>query len=202
MAESSASTASASLSERLYEMSSSDPRGELVDRSGVSPEDLSQIARLMAALVALRDTEREVADASREYMQLGAQDMRALHLLIVAKNRGEVVTPGMLAAHLKISPASTTKLLNRLERGGHVTRSVHPVDRRAFAIEITPETHAAAMQTVGKQQAKRFTAAARLDSGQRETVIRFLEDMTEELSLKNADWAPRPEASKRADPAP
>ncbi|SJN10004.1 Transcriptional regulator, MarR family [Leucobacter sp. 7(1)] len=195
MADTRAGTASVSLSERLYEMSSSDPKGELVDRTGVSEEDLAQIARLMAALVGLRDTEREVAEASREYMQLGAQDMRGLHFLIVAKNRGEVVTPGMLASHLKISAASTTKLLNRLERGGHITRSVHPVDRRAFAIEITPETQAAAMQTVGKQQAKRFISAARLTPDQRETVISFLEDMTDKLSLKNADWAPGSAAS-------
>lgn len=195
MADTRAGTASVSLSERLYEMSSSDPKGELVDRTGVSEEDLAQIARLMAALVGLRDTEREVAEASREYMQLGAQDMRGLHFLIVAKNRGEVVTPGMLASHLKISAASTTKLLNRLERGGHITRSVHPVDRRAFAIEITPETQAAAMQTVGKQQAKRFISAARLTPDQRETVISFLEDMTDKLSLKNADWAPGNAAS-------
>lgn len=195
MADTRAEMASASLSERLYEMSSSDPKGELVDRTGVSEEDLAQIARLMAALVGLRDTEREVAEASREYMQLGAQDMRGLHFLIVAKNRGEVVTPGMLASHLKISAASTTKLLNRLERGGHITRSVHPVDRRAFAIEITPETQAAAMQTVGKQQAKRFISAARLTPDQRETVISFLEDMTDKLSLKNADWAPGNAAS-------
>ncbi|KKI21737.1 MULTISPECIES: MarR family winged helix-turn-helix transcriptional regulator [unclassified Leucobacter] len=173
----------------LYEVDSSDPRSELVDRSGLSPEAVAQIGRLMGSLSALRDVEQRVSDASQKYMRLSAQDMRALHYLIVAKNRAELATPGMLAAHLGISAASTTKLLNRLERGGHVVRNVHPADRRAFAIEVTRETEVSAMQTVGRQQAKRFHAAARLTGEERETVIRFLDDMAAELSLDGADWA-------------
>lgn len=181
--------ASDSISEHLYEVDSSDPRSELVDRSSLAAEDVVQIGKLMKALSLLREAEQEVSDASQKYMRLSTQDMRAVHYLIVAKNRGEVVTPGMLAAHLRISAASTTKLLNRLEKGAHIVRRVHPVDRRAFAIEVTPETEASAMQTVGRQQAKRFHAAARLTSRQREVVIAFLEDMTREISLGDAEWA-------------
>lgn len=173
----------------LYEVDSSDPRSELIDRSGVSAEDLAQIGRVMKSLSGLRDVERQVSEASHKYMKLSEQDMRALHYLIVAKNRGDVVTPGMLAGHLRISPASTTKVLNRLEMGGHIVRHVHPSDRRAFAIEVTRETEASAMQTVGRQQAQRFHAAARLTPAERETVIRFLDDMAQELSLKDAAWA-------------
>ena len=173
----------------LYEVDSSDPRSELVDRSGLPPEAVAQIGRLMGSLSALREVEQQVSEASQRYMRLSTQDMRALHYLIVAKNRAELATPGMLAAHLGISAASTTKLLNRLERGGHVVRNVHPADRRAFAIEVTRETETSAMQTVGRQQAGRFHAAARLTGEERETVIRFLDDMAAELSLDGVDWA-------------
>jgi DNA-binding MarR family transcriptional regulator len=173
----------------LYDLESGDPAGALFDRSKVSPEDVAQIGQLMGALAELRETERAVAQASEKYMKLSAQDMRALQYLIVAKNRGGVVTPSMIAAHLKISPASTTKLLNRLERGGHIVRDIHPTDRRAFAIEITSATEASAMQTVGKQQAKRLHAAVRLTTQERETVIRFLREMAHEMSITNADWA-------------
>jgi DNA-binding MarR family transcriptional regulator len=178
-----------SISENLYEVDSADPRSELVDRSGLAPDEIAQIGALMKALVALRDTERSVAAASQRYMRLSAQDMRALHYLIIAKHQGDTVTPGMLAAHLGISAASTTKLLNRLEKGAHIVRGVHPHDRRAFAIVITPATEASAMQTVGRQQAKRFLAAARLTREERAVVIRFLEDMTRELSLNGVEWA-------------
>lgn len=189
MAETPAGTEGDPISANLYEVDSSDPRSELVDRSGLAPEDVGQIGMLMRALSDLRTAEEQLSAASQKYMRLSTQDMRAIHYLIVAGNREALVTPGMLAAHLKISAASTTKLLNRLERGGHITREVHPTDRRAFAIKVTPETEVSAMQTVGRQQAKRFYAAARLTRDEREVVIRFLEDMTGELSLAGSGWA-------------
>ncbi|KHK98717.1 MarR family transcriptional regulator [Microbacterium mangrovi] len=178
-----------SISENLYEVDSADPRSQLVDRSGLKPEEVAQIGRLMKAIAALRETEKAVAEASQRYMRLSAVDMRALHYLIIAKHQGDVVSPGMLAGHLGISAASTTKLLNRLENGGHIVRAVHPLDRRAFAIEVTPETEASAMETVGRQQSRRFFAAARLTHDEREVVIRFLEDMAREMSLTGVDWA-------------
>ena len=45
------------------------------------------------------------------------------------------------------------------------------------------------MNTVGRQQAKRFHAAARLTAAERDVVIRFLGDMTNELSIADAAWA-------------
>lgn len=177
------------IAESLYDLEFGDPEGELFDRSGLSPAEVLQIGRLMRALVDLREADQAIMVASEKYMRLSAQDMRALQYLIVAKNRGEVVTPSMIAAHLKISPASTTKLLNRLERAGHVVRRLHPADRRAFAIEITPGTESAAKETVGRQHAKRLNAAVRLTQEERETVIRFLRDMVQEMSIENAEWA-------------
>ncbi len=176
------------IAESLYDLDSGYPAGDVIDGSDLSAGDLAQITRLMRALGELRETERAIMEASEKYMKLSTQDMRALHYLIVAKDRGKVVTPGMIATFLKISPASTTKLLNRLERGGHVVRRMHPTDRRAFAIEITPETEASAKRTVGSQHAKRLHAAARLTDEERETVIRFLQDMAREISITNADW--------------
>ncbi|MBO9625862.1 MAG: MarR family transcriptional regulator [Microbacterium sp.] len=174
----------------IYDVDASDPRSTLIDRSGVSPEDLRQIAVLMGALGDLRDAEQKLSQASRRYMQLNETDMRALHYLIVCANRGVIATPGGIAQHLGISTASTTKLLDRLEKGAHIHRAPHPSDRRALAITITPETRQAAMDTVGRQQAKRFYAAARLTSQERDVVIRFLTDMTAEIALTGDEpWA-------------
>lgn len=177
------------VADHLHNMKSGDHSFETFDRSLLSEEDIDQIRRLMKAMIDLRETEQAILAASEKYMKLTSQDMRALHYLILAKKRGEVVTPSMIAAFLDISPASTTKLLNRLERAGHITRELHHSDRRAFAIHIAPETEASAKQTVGKQHAKRINAAARLTGEERETVIRFLEDMEREISMENADWA-------------
>lgn len=173
----------------IYDVDASDPRSTLIDRTGVSSDTLRQIAVLMGALGELRDAEQRLSRASRRYMHLNETDMRALHYLIVCSNRGLIATPGAMAKHLGISTASTTKLLDRLASGGHIVRAAHPTDRRALAITITPETRLAAMETIGRQQAKRFYAAARLTSEERDVVIRFLRDMTDEITLRDEAWA-------------
>ncbi|WP_181273014.1 MarR family winged helix-turn-helix transcriptional regulator [Brevibacterium oceani] len=166
--------------------------GDIVDSSGLSTADREQIAHLMDSLARLREAERALSDASRKFMHLSEQDMRALHYLIAAKRQGEVVTPKMLSAHMNMSAASVTKLINRLERDGHVIRGLHPSDRRAYAIMVTEKTARSARETVGRSQARRIYAAARLTSRERDTVIRFLDGMSDELSLSNADWATQP----------
>ncbi|GAB3634005.1 MarR family transcriptional regulator [Microbacterium shaanxiense] len=173
----------------IYDVDVSDPAGELVDRAGMAPQDIREISGLMQALGGLRDAEQKLSEASLRYMKLNQTDMRALHFLIACENRGTTATPGGISAHLGISTASTTKLLDRLERGGHITRSAHPTDRRALAIAITPATRRSAIETVGRQHARRFIAAARLTSEERETVRRFLVDMTTEIALGDVPWA-------------
>lgn len=175
----------------LYDVDSIDPGGTLVDRSALDRGDVEQITRLMTSLSNLREVEEEVSAASQRYMRLSVQDMKVIHYLIIARNRSAVVTPGMLTTHLKVSPSYTTKLLNRLEKGGHITRELHPRDRRAFVIEVTQETMTTAMQTVGRQHARRFQAAANLSPREREVVTRFLEEMADGLSLAGASWAAR-----------
>lgn len=173
----------------IYDVDVSDPSGELVDRAGLSEDAVREISGLMQALGGLRDAEQKLSDASLRYMKLNQTDMRALHFLIACENRGVVATPGAIAVHLGISSASTTKLLDRLERGGHITRSPHPSDRRALAIAITPTTRRSAIETVGRQHARRFIAAGRLSSAERDVVRRFLVDMTTEIALGDEPWA-------------
>lgn len=173
----------------VFDIDSVDPAGELIDRANVSASDLEQIGQLMNALSDLRRVEDELAAASSRYMELNRTDMRALHYLIVSQNRGAIATPSSIAEYLGISAASTTKLLDRLEAGGHIVRSPHPSDRRALEITITPETRAAALDTVGKHQARRFGVASAFSAKERQIVLNFLRDMTRELDVANAAWA-------------
>ncbi|WP_051619737.1 MarR family winged helix-turn-helix transcriptional regulator [Haematomicrobium sanguinis] len=175
--------------DNLYDINANDPDHELVQRTHIAPQDVAQITELMSAFGDLRDAERALSEASRRYMQLNETDMLALQFLIVAGNRGQIVTPSAIAQHLAISTPSTTKLLDRLERDGHITRSTHPSDRRALAIAITPATRRAAMETVGKQHAKRFDVAARYSSAERAILIRFLRETAAEIALGDEPWA-------------
>jgi DNA-binding MarR family transcriptional regulator len=115
----------------IYDVEASDPRSTLIDRTGVPPEELRQIARLMESLAGLREAEQTLSQASRRYMRLNETDMRALHYLIVCANRDLVATPGGIAHHLGVSTAATTKLLDRLEQGGHIKRArIRPIAGR------------------------------------------------------------------------
>lgn len=154
-----------------------DPTGELVDRHGMSEADVDQVVRVMNALRAWHEAADRMSAASRRYMRLNETDMRALRYLIAARNQGRVVTPGALSSYLGISTASTTKLLDRLEKGGHVVRSPHPTDRRALVVTVTEATRADARQSVGRQHARRFAVAAALTPKERDVVIRFLESL-------------------------
>ncbi|MBN9328738.1 MAG: MarR family transcriptional regulator [Cellulomonas sp.] len=132
----------------------------------------------MDALFRWREAEQRSSRASRAYMQLGETDMKALRFVIVRTEQGHHVTAREIADHLGISSASTTKLLDRLEAGGHIRRTPHPTDRRAIAVVVGAETRRAAERTVGREHARRFQVAAALTPDERETVIRFLDALS------------------------
>ena len=166
----------------IYDLQANDPHSRLIDRSGISEAELQQMGRLLGAMGRLREAENRLAEASQRQMALNQTDLKALHYLIALRNRQEAVTPGMLAGHLGISTASTTKLLDRLETAGHLVRLDHPEDRRARLVDITDSAHEQALEIVGRQHARRFHVVAALDPHEREVVIRFLEAMTAALS--------------------
>jgi DNA-binding MarR family transcriptional regulator len=167
----------------------SDRDGDLVDRSGLDDAEVDQVVRVMRSLRGWHETQRRMSEASRRYMKLNETDMRAIRYLIAARNQGEIATPGALSAYLGISSASTTKLLDRLEHGGHIVRAPHPTDRRALAISVTDATRVAARESVGRLHARRFAVAAALTPVERETVIRFLDA----LSATEPDEVTEPE---------
>lgn len=156
-----------------------DPHQEVVRREGLDDHDVDQVVRVLDGLRRWRETERRLGDAARRDMRLGSTDMRALRYVIALTHHGEVVTPGAIAAHLGISSASTTKMLDRLVAAGHVRRLPHHTDRRSLAIEVTEETRRAALRIVGRGQARRFEVVARLAPAEREVVARFLHELAD-----------------------
>lgn len=175
---------------RLYDVLAHDPAARTAVLGPLGADDVDQISDLLQAMSELREAERIASQASARYMELNETDMRALRFLIFSEKRGVPVTAGDLASHLGISTASTTKLLDRLQSGGHITRNPHPTDRRALQISVTPETRRSAHETVGRHHARRYHTAARLTPAERDIVIRFLRDMADEIDIKNADWIP------------
>ncbi|QGH71083.1 MarR family transcriptional regulator [Pseudactinotalea sp. HY158] len=155
-----------------------DSRGRLIDVDGTDEEQVAGAVEVLNALFRWRRAEQRVSEASARYMRLSATDMRAVRYLIVAADAGTTVTARDIAEHLGISSASTTKLLDRMEAGGHIRRQPHPSDRRALAIVVTDATRVAAERTIGREHARRFRLAADLGPDERAAVIGFLDSLS------------------------
>lgn len=147
---------------------------DLVDRSHLAEADIDQCVRVMEALRGWQEAARTLSEASKRYMKLNESDMRAIRMIIRAQQQGRLVTPKDIAHEVGISSASTTKLVERLVAGGHLLRTQHPSDRRTVCIEVTESTRISAHETIGRQHARRFAAAAAMSPDDREAVIRFL----------------------------
>lgn len=172
-----------------------DPDQELVDRSGMSPEHVAEVVEVLAAMARWSETERRMSEEARRYMRLGETDMRALRFIIAAERHGATPTPSAIAAHLGVTAAAATKLLDRLETGGHITRAPHPDDRRSTAVRVTAETRRSARASVGRGHARRFDAIARLSAEDRAGALRFLDAL-----VASADPDPEPDAGAGARP--
>jgi DNA-binding MarR family transcriptional regulator len=169
-----------------------DPRQELVRHDDLSEEELLQVVHVLTAIRDWREAEQKLSFESRSHMKLNDTDMKALRYIIASMNADVAVTAGALSDHLHISTASTTKLLDRLERAGHIERHPHPTDRRAVTVSITEETHREVRRTMGVQHARRYEVAKRLKPAERDVVIRFLTELSETIAAPVDDGTAPP----------
>ncbi|WP_269456958.1 MarR family winged helix-turn-helix transcriptional regulator [Agrococcus carbonis] len=163
-----------------------DPTVAMVRELGLADDDVEEIIDLFEALRRWHQMSEAHSEASRKFMKLGENDMRAIRFLMVARRENRIVTSTMLAEHLGITGPSVTKLLDRLEHGGHIRRQPHPTDRRALSIVVTDETRASASATVGRDHARRFEIAARMTGEERRATTRFLRAMADLPVLDHA----------------
>ncbi|WP_430591767.1 MarR family winged helix-turn-helix transcriptional regulator [Humidisolicoccus flavus] len=154
-----------------------DPHNEILQHSAMNDADVSQIVELMDALRQWREAENRMSARARKRMRVGDTDMRAIRFLMAAHHSGEVVTPARLAEHLGVTRASITKLLDRLEDAGHITRAPHPNDRRALHIRVQDQTRKTAREGVGRMHARRFNIAADYSNEERAVIKKFLLDL-------------------------
>ena len=78
-----------------------------------SPHDHA-VMEVLQAIRAFSDAMDRMYGGMKGEMEMNATDLAALRMLIMREQRGESVSPHDVAWHLRISTASTTKLLDRL----------------------------------------------------------------------------------------
>ncbi len=149
---------------------------------------------VLNALRAYRKVENGLRRRLSQRLNINETDLGALRHLLGVWQRDQGASPKDLALALGISSASTTLVIDRLEKAGFIRRRRHPVDRRAVILDpgekATEEFHSA----FDVEKRGVLAAADGLTNEQTETVTRFLRSMQQAIS----DAVGQPERSQDA----
>jgi len=140
-------------------------------------DDDARSTSVMEALRSYRAAEVAMRRRTQQSMDMGENELLVLRFLARARLRGEAVTPVGLSRYLGITSASTTALLDRLERSGHITRSPNPSDRRSVLIASSEKSDEEVRHTLSAMHERMMAIVREMDAHDRETVIRFLDAM-------------------------
>ena len=145
-----------------------------------TPHDQA-VMDVLHAIRAFTDAMERMHGGLKYDMDMNATDLAALRMLIIREGRGEPVSPHQVADHLRISTASTTKLLDRLAAAGHIERRPHPSDRRARVVVLTDESRSAFYRHFGERLGRMRSVADRYSDDELRVIARFLAGMSETL---------------------
>lgn len=112
-------------------------------------DDDARSTSVMEAMRSYRAAEVAMRRRTQQAMEMGENELLVLRFLARARLRGSVVTPVTLSRYLGITSASTTALLDRLEKSGHLTRSPNPDDRRSVLVTSSEKSDAEIRHTLG-----------------------------------------------------
>jgi DNA-binding MarR family transcriptional regulator len=149
--------------------------------SPTTPHDHA-VLQVLLAVRAFSDAMDRMYGGMKGDMDMNASDLSALRMLIMREQRGEVVSPHDLARHLRISTASTTKLLDRLTAAGHIQRRPHPTDRRARVIVLTPRSRETFFEHFGERLQAMRGVADRYSDEELSAISRFLGELGDVLA--------------------
>jgi len=142
-----------------------------------TPHDQA-VMEVLQAVRALNDAMDRMNGGMKGDMEMNASDLAALRMLIVREGRGETVSPHQVADHLRISSASTTKLLDRLTAAGHVERRPHPSERRARIVILTEESRATFFRHFRERLQSMRGVAERYTDEELVVITRFLSELS------------------------
>lgn len=110
---------------------------------------------------------------------MSENEVRLVEYLLSAERAGREVRPTQIARHLGISSASTTALLDRLERSGSLERAVHPTDRRSILIAPTAAAEDKLASTVDRYEQELRRLSRALEPRTRASVAEFLRGLAD-----------------------
>ena len=126
-----------------------------------------------------RSADTSMRERVRDSTAMSENELRMIQFLVDAQDAGREVKPSELTRHLGISSASTTALLDRLERAGSLERVAHPTDRRSILISATSSGHDKVTSTVGAFDSRLHELSSKLNDEARRSIVAFFESLTD-----------------------
>ncbi len=142
----------------------------------------ASVTESLRALQTLSDALDRMHSGMKGDMDMNASDLATLRMLTIREHRGQMVSPHDVATHLRISTASTTKLIDRLVASGHLERRPHPSDGRARVVVLTDKSRREFFQHFGIHLGAMREIADRFDDDQLATVTRFMDELSDAIN--------------------
>ncbi|MDQ1137492.1 DNA-binding MarR family transcriptional regulator [Microbacterium sp. SORGH_AS 1204] len=156
----------------------SQPGADVTYWYGDEPQDRRHRSKaVLEALRIYRAAEVAMRRRTRDSMSMGENELLVLRYLL--RDSSRQVRPGELTKYLGLSTASTTAILDRLERSGHITRAANPDDRRSIFIQVTPRADAEVRRTLGNMHDRMLAAVIDMTPEESAAVVAFLQRMSD-----------------------
>lgn len=133
---------------------------------------------VLNALRRYRTAESASQRRAREALGIGENAMAALRVLVDADAAGRTVNAKQLAERLEITAASTSALVDRLVRTGHVERHPDPTDRRGVILSASGPAMRRALLVIDDLESRTLGVADRLSAEDAAVIVGFLDEMT------------------------
>lgn len=155
---------------------------------------------LLAALRTYQAAHGDMRRRTSAGMDMNMTDLAALRHVIAHERHEEPLTPLGLARLLRISGASSSKLLDRLTASGHLQRVPNPDDRRSSVVVATDHAHTQVRERLGGLHARMQEAAEQVPEEVRGEVAAFLRRIAGVLDAESTSDAPL-SSVERSSPA-
>lgn len=132
---------------------------------------------VLNALRRYRTAESSAQRRAREALGIGENALLALRVLLDAEKAGRTVNAKDLAEQLEITAASTSALVDRLVRSGHVVRHADPTDRRGVILTATGASMRDVMRVLDQLDSRAIEATEHLSDAEMAVIVAFLDQM-------------------------
>ncbi|WP_353828780.1 MarR family winged helix-turn-helix transcriptional regulator [Agromyces sp. SYSU T0242] len=148
------------------------------DHHRTSHGAVDELARLHQRLATQN---RRIADAFARSERLSERELEALLAVMQAEQLGTPLTAGGLGRAVRLSPAATTSLIDKLEGAGHLDRRRGVLDRRAVTLHYSPQARAVAMQFFSPLGRLTRDVFDTFESAEQEVILEYLRRMTDAM---------------------